>query len=325
MKYPSTKNVLLIFIAILLVGGGFIVAEYRNGKAEAIYSAPITATVTDDDLTNIQKTDSDGDGLADWEEILIGTDPKNADTDHDGTPDGKEVQLGRNPLVKGPNDKISKTASADLTKTTENLTATDKLGRDFFARYMQLRAMGISSDKQSQSEIVNESLRNGSVISRPKTYTSTEILIRSDNNKESVKKYINDAGAVFKRYSIHSRNETIIAKEAIERKDSNVLKEIDPIIVSYRNTFNGLLKVEVPQAMTQMHVDLINSVNILLFVAEGLRKADVDPLLGIQATSMYIDGVQSFVVAYNGIKSYLTFLGITYVSDDGGSFFQKNK
>jgi hypothetical protein len=35
--------------------------------------------------------DSDGDGLPDWIERIIGTDPYQADTDHDGIPDGQEV------------------------------------------------------------------------------------------------------------------------------------------------------------------------------------------------------------------------------------------
>jgi len=42
--------------------------------------------------------DSDGDGLSDDEERLLGTDPFNPDTDGDGYPDGLEVALGSDPL-----------------------------------------------------------------------------------------------------------------------------------------------------------------------------------------------------------------------------------
>ena len=42
--------------------------------------------------------DSDGDGLPDEIEIMIGTNPFDRDTDHDGYPDGLEVALGSNPL-----------------------------------------------------------------------------------------------------------------------------------------------------------------------------------------------------------------------------------
>ena len=42
--------------------------------------------------------DSDGDGLSDAQEILLGTDPFNPDTDGDGYPDGIEVASGSDPL-----------------------------------------------------------------------------------------------------------------------------------------------------------------------------------------------------------------------------------
>ena len=43
--------------------------------------------------------DTDGDGLNDWEEAQLGTDPTTADTDHDGLPDAWEAAFGLNPTV----------------------------------------------------------------------------------------------------------------------------------------------------------------------------------------------------------------------------------
>lgn len=48
--------------------------------------------------------DSDGDGLFDWEEATIGSDPERADTDHDGYLDGEEMVSGYSPLVRAPDD-----------------------------------------------------------------------------------------------------------------------------------------------------------------------------------------------------------------------------
>lgn len=42
-------------------------------------------------------TDTDGDGLKDWYEHMIGTDPNDSDTDNDGINDGVEVANGTNP------------------------------------------------------------------------------------------------------------------------------------------------------------------------------------------------------------------------------------
>ena len=46
--------------------------------------------------------DSDGDGLTDLAEFIVGTDPFNPDTDGDGILDGAEVQQGTNPLDNTP-------------------------------------------------------------------------------------------------------------------------------------------------------------------------------------------------------------------------------
>jgi hypothetical protein len=58
--------------------------------------------------------DSDGDGLSDAEEAVLGTDPNNPDSDGDGIPDGDEVDIGSDPL--DPNDQgcASETAEASL-------------------------------------------------------------------------------------------------------------------------------------------------------------------------------------------------------------------
>jgi len=51
---------------------------------------------------SVSDIDSDGDGLSDYEEGILGTDPHNPDTDGDGQSDGAEVIAHTNPL--GPAD-----------------------------------------------------------------------------------------------------------------------------------------------------------------------------------------------------------------------------
>ena len=80
------------------------------------------------------KIDSDGDGLTDEEELLLGTDPGNPDTDGDGISDGVEVRLaalGFDPLV--PNvvpqctaaELVTDTDGDGLTDCEEKLLGTD--------------------------------------------------------------------------------------------------------------------------------------------------------------------------------------------------------
>ncbi|MDD5109938.1 MAG: hypothetical protein PHI63_01830 [Patescibacteria group bacterium] len=67
-------------------------AEWVN-KAEAL-SAPSIGGGS-------ASLDTDGDGLTDQQEQMLGTDPNNPDTDGDGYSDGNEVKNGYNPLGSG--------------------------------------------------------------------------------------------------------------------------------------------------------------------------------------------------------------------------------
>ncbi|MDD3191023.1 MAG: hypothetical protein PHI66_05045 [Candidatus Pacebacteria bacterium] len=58
--------------------------------------------------------DSDGDGLFDNMEEVVGTDKNDRDTDGDGYEDLAELKNGFNPLVKTPGDKFVDSAYSEI-------------------------------------------------------------------------------------------------------------------------------------------------------------------------------------------------------------------
>jgi hypothetical protein len=294
----SSRNVFLIIVAILLVGGAFVFAEYRNKKSNNVYKAPQITATNEIPGSNL---DSDSDGMKDWEEILVGSDPKDPKS---------KVALNS-----------SAQASTDLTKTKEPLTQTDLISRDFFARYMELRQLGSASDALSQAEIAGKTVGN-IVLPTPKSYVMADITTKPDNDKESIKQYGNEVATVFKKYAIQSRNEAVIAKEALETENLEVLKEIDPIIASYKNIVNGLLLIRVPSGMETLHLDLINAMNGAVFISQVLRKVDVDPISGLQGVNLYLMASNRLSTSFSSIKSYFSYLGISYNTSEPGYLFQ---
>lgn len=84
-----------------------------SSASSALQTSPANPTAIDSDGdglsdqreqvlgTDPHNPDTDGDGLTDYEEVVVfGTDPLNPDTDGDGYRDGDEVRNGYNP--KGP-------------------------------------------------------------------------------------------------------------------------------------------------------------------------------------------------------------------------------
>jgi hypothetical protein len=276
----------MILVAVLLVGGAFLLAEYRNKKAEIVYTN--TPVSMENDFEQLSDN-------VDWKKILI------------------------------VNDISTSTNAKDLTLEKEKLTSTDLLGRDFFARYMELRQIGGANDKTSQEDLVTEVLRNGVMMTTPKTYTVVDILTKEDSSSESLRKYGNDVGSIIKKYSVVSRNEAVIAKDAMDKENMKILEELDPIVKSYKNTLAALLKVQAPTSISKSHLELVNAMSSMVFIAEGLRKSGVDPLAGIQAVARYAATAQQFASAINNIKNQLTIIGIVYAKNEGGVLFIPNK
>ena len=105
MPYNATSNVVSVSVP---VGNEEAQAAYSNSLARAAFfrfGADFDADgdgLTDayerlGSLTDPMSADTDGDGLADGEELSVGADPANPDTDDDGVCDGDEVTAGASP------------------------------------------------------------------------------------------------------------------------------------------------------------------------------------------------------------------------------------
>lgn len=71
-----------------------------NGAYRVIVGNPYGTTISTEATIAVVVTDSDGDGLSDYEELLAGTNPNKADTDGDGLSDFAEVRTHKsNPLT----------------------------------------------------------------------------------------------------------------------------------------------------------------------------------------------------------------------------------
>jgi gas vesicle protein len=301
---PNTTQIrigLMIISAVIIITSAFFLAEYKNKNTQKLsYESNLSATA--ENIVSDQSLDSDHDGLKNWEEELLGTNKNNPDTDGDGTPDGKEVELHRNPLVKGPKD-----GEKDMqtnTQKNEKLAPIDFFARNFFARYMELKQAGVSNDKSSQEELALRVIKEGVVLTLPKEYLLKDISIVNDNSKEFVAKYIENVNEVFRNNQNRGKDESQIAKESLEKENPDLLKDIDPIIKTYKNVIASLVKVKVPSELSNNHLKMVNAMSGFLFVAESLRKTDKDALVALQGASRQLDAAKALGESLIYLRNY---------------------
>lgn len=143
-----------VLLGLLLIGGGYLTySKFFSGeqkpKSEQVPNIVVPKPVADGNLdsdndglpdkqevargTNPRKADTDGDGLADGDEVNIyQSDPLLPDTDTDGYDDGREVAGGYSPISKSPDkasppelqgwvERIGKFGLHEPTKTTLKL------------------------------------------------------------------------------------------------------------------------------------------------------------------------------------------------------------
>ncbi len=316
--------IIIAMLASLAIIG---TASYARFAPRESTTTATTATLSSALGATIADLDSDSDGLKDWEETLWGTDPKNPDTDEDGTEDGKEVAAGRNPATKGDGsddrlstDLYSGSNIASTATSSEPTTATDRFSRDFFARYLSLKSSGQQLSVEEQTAIIDE------MIASERRNLAVPALSLGDltvSDSTTLKAYGNALGAISKARSGGAGvNQLAIITEAISSNDETKLALLRPIQQNYLLIISDLRKTPAPRSIIDAHLTLVNA---LVLIENGMRAmtdVTIDPLTAIARTQFYFDGIASFEVALDNLRSLFIRTGVTFSpSDDGYELF----
>lgn len=191
------------------------------------------------------------------------------------------------------------------------LTLTDKIGRDFFTQYVRIKQAGLDGDATAVSNVANDLSGSLSDSLKPAVYVMADIKAISDSSA-AANAYAKDLALALKYMPAADAAE--IANSAFDKGDMNLLKGIDPIIVSYQNLRTALVAMSAPQSVSQYHLNLVNGVSKVLFNAQALRKLEVDPAQSLAALSVYLTAFQSMSNSLNNIQSYFNLNGVRFSS-----------
>ena len=211
--------------------------------------------------------------------------------------------------------------SSSSLESNKPLTLTDTVGRDFFARYIELKQNNLDTNQQLVQGVIDQTIANAQTgATQGKVYTLSDLNLSSDTSSDSIKKYGNLVASVLIKYS-PSKSAADVAYSAFNDSNMSELSQIDSIVTSF-NTISGLLiKVPVPQPLASNHLDLINQISAMATISQSLRNIEGDPMQSIVALGSY-DKTQVNIISYLlNIKTYLVKNNISYGSTEPGLLF----
>lgn len=302
------KLVAVFIICLSLIFGAII---YKKSTKENTADKKTTETVSiEEPREEIVLGDSDNDGLKDWQETLMKTDPKNPDSDKDGLSDGQEVKENRDPLKKGPNDKIQTTS---LIQTKDdfsiyikpNLTA--QLAQDFMGQYLSKKTSGSEINQTDVLEITQNSLSNVVIELNPKQYSVKDIKITGDISKERKDRYARELqDAIIKKDSYENKNELTILEEALKIQKETAISPLDAIIKDYDKTIANTLKIEVPTDAVPIHMVYLNNISSIKNDLVLIRDIVKDPVKGYGAFTQYKRDALKFRIILEEFYKYFS-------------------
>lgn len=243
--YLPSKRIMVVLGAIVIFLVGYIVIPkiptfFRTIKNIFTQQDSLPASKTPVSTAQTD-TDSDGDGIPDWQEALFNLDPTDADSDNDGIPDSvpSDLQaLAENPDIVTQQDKLILQILAQLNKDggINNLTQSQ-----------------ISEKVQTEILKTAESVESGFT-----TYTLSDTTL-ADNSPASIRSYKNITNTIS---GVVPTSETV--RKIYSYISPNDTEQYPTLYMnSLESNVTRLLKTPVPRVLSDDHLKLINSSALL--------------------------------------------------------------
>ncbi len=234
-------------------------------------------------IQDLVNKDTDGDGILDWKESLYGLDPTKKETTP-GVPDSLAIEK-----IKIKQGTTVATSNNIIATEPENLSETEKFSRELFATITAASQNGAMD--QASIEALGSSLADYIQNSLPKkTFTVFDIKISNDDTADAFTTYNNVLTDIFKKNSTVGYTIMDVLQKFAgdgENIDASVLIKLDPIITQTKKIMDGMIKTTVPQSVSRLHLNVINSLEKLIENLSNIKLFESDTILALSGISKY--------------------------------------
>lgn len=310
-------------LAVVIVAGAYTLA--RGIESPDIAQASAETAL----LQAIAAKDSDGDGLADWEETLYGADPHIPDTFHLGMKDGEAVAKGL--VVPKALSDISAATSSPSGVGTDGLppppaegTLTADFAKNFFMSYLVAKQAkgGADLSESDMKDVADKAVSSLSSVAVAPDYKSVKDLTVSGSGADALKVFAVSAEMVLlKNTSSATKTPLGYLKSILEDNDTTALQHLSSIANMYRSSAAGLAALPVPKELAADDVMLINALMRMSQITIDFTKADTDPLATILALQQYTDVARELADAFLNIGKAYAAAGVSLRAGEPGASF----
>lgn len=321
---PSKRFVIIVSLGILIFGGGAFAVFISTHRATPVVNTKSPDVIITEEDVLLAATDTDGDGLAAWEEALWGTNPNVADTDGDGTIDGIEIAARRNPLINQEDDSLTSYPLVPGTAEDVNngeTTRTNALARAFMSSlYASSQQEGGTTPEDI--DVLNELLATEVLQNAiPDPYTTSDIIVGNDSD-ETLRAYANVLGAHIEAYNkLGAPYELTIISEAITREQFSNLHDLERFAIFFAHVASDLEKAQAPQSLANTHLILINSIAVMSESLARIADTENDVVLGFSGLAQYQTTLAAFGESVHTIAESVTNRNIIFSPSESGKAF----
>lgn len=287
---PSKTFLIRGGIATLIVVG--ILVAQTNWFRNLLHKEP-KPTLSELRVGDIVGADSNGNGIADWEEQLWGLDPTQLYTN--GTPNAeiirqKKLALGiENPSNIDPNN------------------STDTIAQKLFVLSTALGQSEEVTDTALQNAA--QDLGNSAQISQVSNHYSAKDLKRVATSTASLTTYRKAMQSVLGSVN-GGQDELHIIVRALETGDISAVGELGPIAVSYKNLAESVRAVPVPIGIAEYHLALMNALYGIADSFTLIAQFETDGIVGLSGVSAYKKFDTALENSLFGMQQYFIQYGI---------------
>jgi len=285
------------FIGALLIVGIiiFLVFWIFSSQKESFSNYKQGLSVNNKTVNELLVKDTDGDGVADWEEQFWGTD-KNKKFTFEGVSDFQYIE----------NKRLALNTEQDTENKT--LTQTEIFAREFFPAILALNSEGVD-----QATINNFSTALGQKIITPEIkveYFDKDITINTNEDPESRLAYYKKIQSIFNLYKEKGVGDelSIISQRLLSySNEGNTEKTPELLLIGelYQEFAKKVIEVSVPGSLSEYHLQIINSAHNVGSSVINMAQVIEDPIVGLSALSSYEKYSQDLITAVETLEKAL--------------------